>query len=96
MNCKNLFFHYKYNRLVYFTQLEDYKEWYIDKRPTYESLLATVKSIIESLLRRENIRFYHVETRVKEFDEFEAKLADQKYTQPEEMTDFAALGLFVI
>lgn len=48
-------------------------------------------SIIESLLRRENIRFYHVETRVKEFDEFEAKLADQKYTQPEEMTDFAAL-----
>jgi putative GTP pyrophosphokinase len=53
--------------------------------------LRTVKSIIDSLLEREGIKYYHVQTRVKEFSTFESKLAKKKYSHPEEMIDFAGL-----
>ena len=75
--------------------LEDIAKWYIQKRPVYESLLEAVTSIIESLLKRKTtVRYYHVQPRVKEYDSFESKLVEgirDKYAQPEDMTDFAAL-----
>ena len=76
--------------------LEDIAKWYIQKRPVYESLLEAVTSIIKSLLKRETtVRYYHVQSRVKEYESFESKLAegirDNKYVQPEDMTDFAGL-----
>jgi ppGpp synthetase/RelA/SpoT-type nucleotidyltranferase len=76
--------------------LEDIAKWYIQKRPVYESLLEAVTGIIKSLLKREStVRYYLVQSRVKEYDSFKPKLAkgikDKKYAQPEDMTDFAAL-----
>lgn len=62
----------------------------ISKKPVYES------GLIKSLLKREStVRYYLVQSRVKEYGKFEAKLLkgvkDKKYAQPENMTDFAAL-----
>lgn len=71
--------------------MEDFADWYIRKKPVYESLLSTVKSIIESLLVRERIRYYHVQARIKSYDSFLGKIAAKKYALPEEMIDFAAL-----
>jgi ppGpp synthetase/RelA/SpoT-type nucleotidyltranferase len=76
--------------------LEDIAKWYIQNRPVYESLLEAVTSIIESLLKREStVRYYLVQSRVKEYNSFVAKLPkgieDKKYAQPKDMTDFAAL-----
>jgi putative GTP pyrophosphokinase len=72
--------------------LENLAIWYIQRRPIYESLLEIVKSIIESLLRREStVRYYQVQARVKAFDSFQTKLYEKKYVQPEEIKDFAAL-----
>jgi ppGpp synthetase/RelA/SpoT-type nucleotidyltranferase len=76
--------------------LEDIAKWYIQNRPVYETLLDAVTSIIKSLLKREStVRYYHVQSRVKEYNSFESKLAegikDKKYAKPEDMTDFAAL-----
>jgi putative GTP pyrophosphokinase len=73
--------------------LEDIAKWYIKNRPVYESLLEAVTSIIESLLKRETtVRYYLVISRVKKYDSFESKFAKgMKYTQPEDMTDFAGL-----
>lgn len=76
--------------------LEDIAKWYIKKRPDYESLLEAVTSIIKSLLKREyTVRYYLVQSRVKDFPSFEVKFAkgikDNKYAEPEDMIDFAAL-----
>jgi putative GTP pyrophosphokinase len=76
--------------------LDDIAKWYIQKKPVYESLLEAVTGIIKSLLKREStVRYYLVQSRVKEYDKFEAKLSkgvkEEKYAQPENMTDFAAL-----
>jgi ppGpp synthetase/RelA/SpoT-type nucleotidyltranferase len=76
--------------------LEDNGKWYIRKKPIYESLLKAITSIIEFLLERETtVRYYLVQSRVKEYDRFKAKLEEgiknNKYAQPEDMTDFAAL-----
>ena len=76
--------------------MDDIAKWYIQKKPVYESLLEAVTGIIKSLLKREStVRYYLVQSRVKEYDKFEAKLSkgvkDKKYAQPENMTDFAAL-----
>ena len=76
--------------------MEDIAKWYIQKRPVYESLLEAVTTIIKSLLKRETtVRYYLVHSRVKEYDSFALKLRegtrDNKYAQPEDMTDFAAL-----
>jgi len=76
--------------------LEDIAKWYIQKRPVYESLLEAVTTIIKSLLKRETtVRYYLVHSRVKEYDSFALKLRegtrDNKYAQPEDMTDLAAL-----
>ena len=76
--------------------MEDAAKWYIKNRPVYESLLEAVTSIIESLLKRETtVRYYLVQSRVKEYNSFASKLAkgieDKKYAQPEDMIDFAAL-----
>ena len=81
--------------------LEDIAKWYIQKRPVYESLLEAVTTIIKSLLKRETtVRYYLVHSRVKEYDSFALKLRegtrDNKYAQPEDMTDFASASYLLL
>lgn len=71
--------------------MENHESWYIQNKPTYESLLGIVKNIIESLLEREKIRYYHVQGRIKSYHSFYDKIVRKDYPHPKEMIDFAGL-----
>jgi putative GTP pyrophosphokinase len=71
----------------------DYKQWYLDNKSKYESLLNRVSGLTDILLRREKIKIYTIQSRVKDFDRFEAKFRNKKYHDPEDMIDFAGLRI---
>ncbi|HEX5186952.1 MAG TPA: hypothetical protein VFV86_08690 [Nitrososphaeraceae archaeon] len=71
--------------------MDNYEGWYIENKPIYESLLRIVKNITVFLLRREKIRYYHIQDRVKSYDSFYDKIIEKNYSHPKEMIDFAGL-----
>jgi putative GTP pyrophosphokinase len=71
----------------------DHKQWYLDNKPKYELLLNRVIGLTDILLRREKIKFYKIQSRVKDFDSFEVKFRNKIYREPEDMTDFAGLTI---
>ena len=71
----------------------DHKQWYLDNKPKYELLLNRVGDLTNILPRKEKIKFYKIQSRVKDFDSLEVKFSNKTYREPEDMTDFAGSRL---
>lgn len=59
----------------------DHKQWYLDNKPKYELLLNRVIGLTDILLRREKIKFYKIQSRVKDFDSFKVKFSNKIYRE---------------
>jgi putative GTP pyrophosphokinase len=75
-------------------QIEEYRAWYISKRPVYEGLSDIVRSTIESLLKNADIDYLSVSCRTKTLDSFLEKIQRKEYKTPEdENTDFSGVRI---
>jgi putative GTP pyrophosphokinase len=71
----------------------DLEKWYLENKSKYEILLDRVKNLLSILLDREKITYYQIQSRIKCFEKFEAKMNFRKYARPEEMNDFGAVRI---
>jgi ppGpp synthetase/RelA/SpoT-type nucleotidyltranferase len=69
------------------------EEWYNKNKSLYQSLLTEAESIVKELLDGENVNYFRIENRVKEFQSCRDKLLQQKYVSPEEVLDLAGLRI---
>jgi ppGpp synthetase/RelA/SpoT-type nucleotidyltranferase len=69
------------------------EEWYNKNKSLYQSLLTEAESIVKELLDGENVNYFRIENRVKEFQSWRDKLLQQKYVSPEEVLDLAGLRI---
>lgn len=74
--------------------MTNYREWYDQHKPTYDSFLAVIKPLLETLVSNKGIHHWHIEGRVKQYDRFIGKIWRKKIDNPEEINDL--LGLRII
>ena len=72
----------------------NFREWYDQRKPTYTSLLAVVKPLLETLVSNNEVHYMVIQGRVKEYDSFVRKILRKDIDNPEEINDL--LGLRVI
>ena len=72
----------------------NFREWYDQRIPTYTSLLAVVKPLLETLVSNNEVHYMVIQGRVKEYDSFVRKILRKDIDNPEEINDL--LGLRVI
>ena len=69
------------------------EEWYNSHTSLYQSLLIEAESIAGKYLDAENISYFKMEHRIKEFPSWTDKYFQKKYKRPEELTDLAGLRI---
>ena len=70
----------------------DYKEWLFEILPQYERLTAGVRSLLENMLKKNNIEFLSVNGRTKKLDGALEKIQRKEYNDPEQqLTDLSGI-----
>lgn len=72
-------------------QIEDYANWYKEKKDLYEDLSDKVAVTLEEILIDENIDYSYIEYRVKKQKSFEQKLKDGIVHDGKSMQDLAGI-----
>jgi putative GTP pyrophosphokinase len=71
----------------------DYRAWYKQNIPKYESIAAASERFIKHSLINEAIEYPLIASRAKDFESFAEKMERKKYSHPEEMTDIAGIRI---
>jgi putative GTP pyrophosphokinase len=73
--------------------LSGYDKWYNDRLQIHQLLAERAENLLKDILLNEEIQYYKIESRVKDFEKFVRKMMDKKYATPEEMTDVVGLRI---
>jgi len=73
--------------------LSTHEKWYYDRLQNHQLLARRAENFLKSVLSREEIQYYKIESRAKEFEKFVRKMREKKYSSPEEMTDVVGLRI---
>lgn len=72
-------------------------KWYRKMHPAYEGLTQSARTILESLLKANNIKYLNVYGRVKKLDSLLEKVERKEYQEPKkEITDFAGIRIITL
>jgi len=74
----------------------NFREWYDQRKPTYISLLAVVKPLLETLVSNNEVHYMVIRGRVKEYDSFVRKILRKDIDNPEEINDLLGLRLYAL
>lgn len=69
------------------------ERWYNKNRSLYQSLLTKAESIVKELLDGENVSYFKIDNRLKEFPNWKDKFLQEKYDSPEKVLDLAGLRI---
>lgn len=71
----------------------DLSTWYDNHHTLYKAYAECVKSILENLLKQNNLSYHSITCRVKDRDSFLAKFDRKGYSQLEDITDLAGIRI---
>ncbi len=76
------------------SKIEEAVEWYTSNFSVYKDLASKVESIVKDILKKKNVNYHSVTSRLKEIPEYKEKASKKKYKDPKnEIMDMAGVRI---